>query len=266
VTRPLARAPAELGAGVRYRFTDRNGGGSKPPYQSLNLGAAVGDDPADVSANRRLVAEACGLDQARGLDPAGGLESAGGLDPAVLVWMRQVHGATVRYADGNWPGREPEPCDAVFTDKPGLALGVLVADCVPVLLADPQARLAGAAHAGREGLVAGVVPALVAALIAAGGRANRIRAAIGPAICGGCYEVAAEMQARVAATVPSARCRTRAGTAGLDIRAGVQAQLTAAGVRSVSRDPRCTRETADLFSYRRDGTTGRAAGLIWLEP
>jgi len=248
VTRPLAQAPAELGAGIRYLFTDRDGGRSRPPYQSLNLGPAVGDDPADVAANRRLVAEACGL------------------DPGALAWMRQVHGAAIRYADQHWPGREPEQCDAVFTDRPGLALSVLVADCVPVLLADPQARLAGAAHAGREGLVAGVVPALVAAMTAAGGRPDRIRAAIGPAICGGCYEVPAEMQARVAATVPSARCRTRAGTAGLDIRAGVQAQLAAAGVRSVSRDPRCTRQTADLFSYRRDGTTGRAAGLVWLEP
>ncbi len=248
MTRPLSQAPAELGAGIRYLFTDRDGGRSRPPYQSLNLGPAVGDDPADVAANRRLVAEACGL------------------DPGALAWMRQVHGTAVRYADQHWPGQEPEQCDAVFTDRPGLALSVLVADCVPVLLADPQARLVGAAHAGREGLVAGVVPALVAAMTAAGGRPDRIRAAIGPAICGGCYEVPAEMQARVAATVPSARCWTRAGTAGLDIRAGVQAQLAAAGVRSVSRDPRCTRETADLFSYRRDGTTGRAAGLVWLEP
>jgi polyphenol oxidase len=248
VTRPLAPAPAELAAGVRYRFTDRNGGRSKPPYQSLNLGPAVGDDPADVAANRELVAISCDL------------------NPASLAWMRQVHSAVVRHAGRDWPDREAEPCDAVFTEVTGLALGVLVADCAPVLLADPLARLAGAAHAGREGMVAGVVPALVAAMTAAGGRPDRIRAVIGPAICGGCYEVPDDMQARAAAAVPEARCRTRAGTAGLDIAAGVQAQLAAAGVRSVTRDGRCTRETGDLFSYRRDGTTGRFAGLIWVEP
>jgi len=184
---------AELAAGVRYRFTGRPGGQSRAPYESLNLGPAVGDDPASVAANRKLVAASCGL------------------EPPGIAWMRQVHGTRVRYAGPSWPDLEPEPCDGVYTDAPGLALGVLVADCVPVLLADPEARLAGAAHAGREGMVAGVVPAMIGAMTAAGARPARIVAMIGPSICGGCYEVPESMRARVSAEVPAAYCQTRAG-------------------------------------------------------
>jgi polyphenol oxidase len=239
---------SQLGIGVGYCITDRNGGASGPPYSSLNLGSGVGDDPADVAANRQAVAASCGLG------------SAG------IAWMRQVHGTVVHYADAGWPGRPPEPGDAIFTDVPGLALAVLVADCVPVLVADPEARLAGAAHAGREGMVAGVVPALISAMTGAGARPERMHAMIGPSVCGGCYEVPDEMRARVAATVPEAGCRTRQGTAGLDIAAGVRAQLATAGVGTIASDGRCTRESAELYSYRRDGTTGRFAGLVWLEP
>jgi polyphenol oxidase len=237
-----------LGPGVGYLVTDRNGGVSADPYTTLNLSLDVGDDPASVAANRERAAGRCGP------------EVTG------LAWMNQVHGAEVRYADAQLAGQEPDTCDALFTGAPGVALAVQVADCVPVLVADPQARLAGAAHAGRAGLVAGVVPALVAALTDAGGRPDRMHALIGPAICGGCYEVGEQLRAEVSAVVPAAGCVTTAGTAGLDIRAGVAAQLEAAGVGPVSRDGRCTRESAELYSYRRDGRTGRFAALVWLEP
>jgi purine-nucleoside/S-methyl-5'-thioadenosine phosphorylase / adenosine deaminase len=237
-----------LGPGVGYLITERNGGTSGEPFTSLNLGLAVGDDPAAVTVNRRLAAAGCGP------------EVTG------IAWMRQVHGAEVRYAGPGPGGEQADPCDAIFTDIAGLALAVQVADCVPVLVADPQARLAGAAHAGRKGLAAGVVPGLVEAMTAAGGRPERMRALVGPSICGGCYEVPEEMRAEVGATVPAASCVTTAGTPGLDIAAGVLAQLSSAGVESVSRDGRCTRESAELYSYRRDGTTGRFAALIWLEP
>jgi polyphenol oxidase len=242
----VTRPGGELGDGVAFRFTDRNGGRSESPYSSLNLGAGVGDNPAAVAANRELAAAGCAAGR-----------------PGI-AWMRQVHGREVRYADQQWPEREPAECDAVYTDVPGQILGVLVADCVPVLLADPAAGLAGAAHAGRAGLVAGVVPALVTAMAGAGARPERMRAAIGPAICGGCYEVPAELRDRVSAEVPAAWCSTRAGTPGLDIAAGVRAQLQAAGVTAVEHDARCTRESAELYSYRRDGVTGRFAGLVWL--
>ncbi len=249
MTRPPGRhagdlpPPFELGAGVLAVFTGRRGGVSRGPFEHLNMSAAVGDDPAAVAANRHRVAARCGL------------------DPAALAWMRQVHGATVRRTE---PGRRAPAADAIFTSAPGLALSVLAADCAPVLIAEPAARLVAAAHAGREGLVAGVVPAVVAALSAAGGDPRQMHAVIGPAICGSCYEVPQQLRDRAAAVVPAAGCVTAAGTAGIDIRAGVTAQLAAAGVGRISGDPRCTAETADLYSYRRDGRTGRLAGLIWL--
>ena len=234
-----------LGDGVYAAFSGRAGGVSAAPYESLNLGGGVGDDPAAVAANREALARACGL-------------SAGD-----LAWMRQVHSAEVCYLRAG-TAQPADPVDAIFTDVPRRALCVLVADCAPVLMADPAARLIGAAHAGREGMVAGVVPALISAMTAAGASPARMHALIGPAICGGCYEVPSELQARVSAVVPEARCATYDGTAGLDIRAGVRAQLAAAGIGRVSTVPRCTRESADLYSYRRDGITGRFAGLIWL--
>lgn len=243
----VALATQPLGEGVFAAFSGRAGGVSGRPYESLNLGLGVGDDPAAVAANRKALAGACGL------------------AVADLAWMRQVHGADVCYL-GAGTSSPPGPVDAIFTDVPGRALCVLVADCVPVLIADPVARIAGAAHAGREGLVAGVVPALVSAMIAAGASPARMRALTGPAICGGCYEVPPDLQARVSAAVPQARCKTLDGTAGLDIPAGVRAQLAAAGIGWVRSAPECTRESDDLFSYRRDGVTGRFAGLVWLAP
>jgi polyphenol oxidase len=246
--------PAELAPGVHFLFTGRGGGVSGPPYDTLNLGGAVGDDPAAVAENRRLTARACGLADGR------------------LAWMRQVHGVAVRYAtagasghDATGPADEVLPeADASFTDVPGLGLGVLVADCAPVLLADPEARVVGVAHAGREGMAAGVVTELLSAMSAAGADPARMRAVVGPHICGGCYEVPAELRARIAGKVPESGCVTRKGTPGVDVGAGVEAQLAAAGIAAVSSDPRCTAETPSLYSYRRDGRTGRLAGLIWL--
>jgi hypothetical protein len=243
---PVARVDG-LGDGIAAAVSSRAGGHSLPPYDSLNLGFGVGDDEDAVLANRAALAMACGL---RATD---------------LAWMRQVHGTNVSYVGAGSPG-PAEPTDAMFTDVPGLGLCVLVADCVPVLLADPVARLVGAAHAGREGLAAGVVPALLDAMTAAGADPSRMRAFTGPAICGGCYEVPADMQARVAAAVPAAACRTTEGTAGLDIGAGVRAQLADAGLTRIGTDGRCTKQAPDLFSYRGSGTTGRQAALTWLLP
>jgi len=244
---------------VHFLFTGRGGGVSAAPYDTLNLGGAVGDAPAAVAENRRLAARACGLADGR------------------LAWMRQVHGVAVRYASigsaehdaagvaGCDAAGQPLPeADASFTDVPGLGLGVLVADCAPVLLADPEARVVGVAHAGREGMAAGVVTELLSAMSAAGADPARIHAVIGPHICGGCYEVPAELRDRIAGKVPESGCVTRKGTPGVDVGAGVEAQLARAGVAAVASDTRCTAETPSLYSYRRDGRTGRLAGLIWL--
>src|SRR5215472_10366387 len=223
-------------------FTERAGGVSAAPFDTLNLGLGVGDEPQAVRSNRDLVMRAIGP------------------GPVRLALMRQVHGGRVAYARGGEIGE----VDAIFTDSPAVALGALVADCAPVLLADPVARLIGAAHAGRPGMVAGVVPSLVAAMTRAGAQPERMHAVIGPAICGRCYEVPEQMRDQVAATVPESACLTRKGTPGIDLRAGLRSQLKALGVGAVRDDVRCTAESAELFSYRRDGTTGRFAGAIWL--
>ncbi|GES34408.1 peptidoglycan editing factor PgeF [Streptomyces angustmyceticus] len=233
-------------SGAHFAFTDRWGGVSAAPYDQLNLGGAVGDDPRAVRANRARAAAELGL------------------DPAAVVWMNQVHGRDVAVVDGPWHGDEVPGVDAVVTDRRGLALAVLTADCTPVLLADPVAGIAGAAHAGRPGLVAGVVPAVVEAMVKRGAVPERIVAHTGPAICGRCYEVPEAMRSDVAAVVPEARATTRWGTPAVDVTAGVRAQLAAAGVPVRDDSHICTRESADHFSYRRDRTTGRLASYVWL--
>jgi len=242
---------------VRVLFTERAGGISTGSFREFNLSDGVGDDPAAVTSNRNRLLHAIGP------------------GPSQLAWMRQVHGAEVGFVDAQAAGRPaaagPEagaspPVDAIFTDSPQVALGALGADCAAVLIADPVAALVGAAHAGRPGLAARVVPALVTAMTAAGAQASRMHAAVGPAICGRCYEVPAWMRDEVAALVPAAWSVTASGTPGLDLRAGLRSQLAGLGVTRIADDPRCTAESAELFSYRRDGTTGRCAGVIWIAP
>ncbi|WP_370411992.1 peptidoglycan editing factor PgeF [Streptomyces fradiae] len=236
-------------SGAHFAFTDRWGGVSAVPYEELNLGGAVGDEPAAVLANRTLTAKELGL------------------DPARVVWMNQVHGAGVAVVDGPWDrasqGEIPS-VDAVVTATRGLALAVLTADCVPVLLADPVAGVAAAAHAGRPGMVAGVVPAAVAAMTELGADPARITARTGPSVCGRCYEVPEAMRAEVAAVEPAAYAETSWGTPAVDVAAGVHAQLARLGVADVSDAGVCTLESGDHYSYRRDRTTGRLAGYVWL--
>ncbi|MCZ7413771.1 MULTISPECIES: peptidoglycan editing factor PgeF [unclassified Streptomyces] len=233
-------------SGAHFAFTDRWGGVSAAPYGTLNLGGAVGDDARSVRTNRSLAA--AGL----------------GLDPAAVVWMNQVHGAEVAEVDGPW-GEAVPAVDAVVTARRGLALAVLTADCTPVLLTDPVAGVAGAAHAGRPGLVAGVVPATVRAMVALGAEPSRVTARTGPAVCGGCYEVPEAMRAAVASVAPAAHATTRWGTPSVDVAAGVRAQLAELGVGDVVGSEVCTLESDDHFSYRRERTTGRLASYVWLE-
>ncbi|MEU2233997.1 MULTISPECIES: peptidoglycan editing factor PgeF [Streptomyces] len=232
--------------GAHFAFTDRWGGVSAVPYEELNLGGAVGDEPAAVLANRAAAAGALGL------------------DPARVVWMNQVHGAEVAEVDGPWGDAEIPSVDAIVTARTGLGLAVLTADCVPVLLADPVAGVVSAAHAGRPGMVAGVVPAAVAAMVKLGADPARIVARTGPAVCGRCYEVPEEMRAEVAAVEPAAYAETSWGTPAVDVAAGVRAQLERLGVRDVEDAGVCTLESRDHYSYRRDRTTGRLAGYVWL--
>ena len=235
-------------SGAHFAFTDRWGGVSAAPYEELNLGGAVGDTPESVRANREFAATSLGL------------------DPARVVWMNQVHGAEVAVVDEPWGSGNPVPeVDALVTARRGLALAILTADCVPVLLADPVAGVAAAAHAGRPGMVKGVVPAAVRAMIELGAAPERIVARTGPAVCGRCYEVPEEMRAEVAAVEPTAYAETSWGTPAVDVSAGVHAQLDRLGVCDRAHSPVCTLESGDHFSYRRDRTTGRLAGYVWLD-
>ncbi|GAA2263563.1 laccase domain protein [Streptomyces ruber] len=237
-------------SGAHFAFTDRWGGVSAAPYEQLNLGGAVGDDPEAVRTNRELAAKSLGL------------------DPADVVWMNQVHGPDVAVVDGPWRSRGTgavPSVDALVTARRGLALAVLTADCVPVLLADPVAGVVAAVHAGRPGMVAGVVPAAVRAMIGLGAEPSRIVARTGPAVCGRCYEVPEAMRAEVSAVEPAAHATTSWGTPAVDVGAGVHAQLSRLGVRDREQSPVCTFESGDHFSYRRDRTTGRLAGYVWLD-
>ncbi|WP_406434823.1 peptidoglycan editing factor PgeF [Streptomyces sp. NBC_00631] len=237
----------ETVSGAHFAFTDRWGGVSAAPYEELNLGGAVGDDPGVVRTNREIAAKSLGL------------------DPGRVVWMNQVHGNGVAVVDEPWGDRPVPEVDAVVTARRGLALAVLTADCTPVLLADPVAGIVAAAHAGRPGMVAGVVPAAVRAMAGLGAEPARIVARTGPAVCGRCYEVPEAMRAEVAAVEPAAHAETSWGTPAVDVSAGVHAQLARAGVLDRAQSPVCTLESGDHFSYRRDRTTGRLAGYVWLD-
>ena len=244
----------DLGPGVVAGFTTRHGGVSPAPWSSLDLGASTGDDPARVRENRARLEGWVG---------------------APVAFAAQVHGDRVLPLGpddlAEWSAGEPPAAageaDGLVTGTEGLGLGVLVADCVPVVLADPVARVVAVAHAGRKGVALGVVHRALDAILARGARPDDVRGAVGPAVCGRCYEVPEEMRDEVAALAPEAWATTDQGTAALDLPRAVLAQLAARGVDAVHVD-RCTRTDADLFSHRRATeagvTTGRQAGVVVL--
>jgi len=179
--------------------------------------------------------------------------------------LSQVHGDDVVHVVSDppvGPSDDVPVADALVTSRRGVGLMVRVADCVPVLLADPEAGVVGAVHAGRVGTTLGVVARTVERMHALG--ADDVRAWIGPHVCGRCYEVPVQMRDEVAAVVPATRSETSWGTPALDLGAGVAAQLADAGVPAVDVG-RCTLEDERLHSYRRDGAdSGRLAGLVWM--
>lgn len=228
----------EVGDGLLAAFTGTDEG---------NLALHVGDDREAVLARRR------------------NLEQDMGVPPGSLRFMDQVHSALVADVSRDDPPGPAPSVDALVSGDGGVPLAVMVADCVPVLLAGKRAggSVTAAAHAGRAGLLDGVLPATVQRMQAHGAQA--LRAWIGPAICGHCYEVPEQMQAGAAAAlpgIPELISTTRAGTPGLDLPAAAAAQLTALGVE-VHRVGPCTLETEGLYSHRRSNRSGRFAGLIW---
>lgn len=252
---------------IDVAFTDRHGGISGGPYASLNLGGR-GDDRDAVEENIDIVSYAFG----RGYEATTDDEMFDWPEDrpmARVMLMRQVHGSDVGLfglVEEEYPAAPGDPptieADALVTRKAGLILMVRAADCVPVLLADVDRRVVGAAHAGRPGMVAGIVPNTVRAMRAIG--AEQLVAWVGPHVCGACYEVPEEMRAEVATAVPESRAETSWGTPAVDIGAGVRAQLARDDVEIVD-SARCTMEDEDMFSYRRQGArSGRNAGMIWV--
>ncbi len=230
----------EVDEALDRSFTDRAAGHSTGRYAGLNLGGKVGDDPSTVEANRQTLAEAIGVDRDH------------------LLFMDQCHGAEVAVVEGPQGGVVPQ-VDALVTTTPGLALVTLAADCTPILLWDKESDVIAAVHSGRPGLIAGIVAATMAVMRDLG--AAQIRAVVGPSVCGRCYEVPEQMSEDAAEVAPSSRARSWTGTPAIDIASGVVDQLVSAGAE-VSWVAGCTRENSALYSYRRDGRTGRSAGVI----
>ena len=235
-----ARVPRLRGA--RALFTGRAGGVSTGEHSGLNLARHVGDDVRSVDRNRDLLAA----------------EVA-----APVVFVDQIHSSDVHVLPPT--GTPPlVAADALVTDRRDVALAIMVADCLPVLLSDPVSGTIAAAHAGRAGLLGGVLERTVEEMTRLGTRPADLTASIGPSICGACYEVPAPMREEAAQRVPAARAMTSWGTPALDLRAGAAEILAAAGVprSALDADHPCTLEDERFYSYRRSARTGRFAGVI----
>lgn len=235
-----ARAPRLRGA--RSLFTGRVGGVSVGDHAGLNLARHVGDDERRVERNRALLAAEIG---------------------APVVFVDQVHSADVHVLPPT--GEVPVvTADAMVTDRSDVALGIMVADCLPVLLSDPVAGVVAVAHAGRQGLLTGVLQNTVEAMAGLGARPQDLEASIGPAICGACYEVPAAMREDAAHQLPATWATTSWGTPAVDLRAGAVEVLTAAGIplSAIDAGHPCTLEDERFYSFRRQARTGRFAGVL----
>ncbi|MDQ1304405.1 MAG: purine-nucleoside/S-methyl-5-thioadenosine phosphorylase / adenosine deaminase [Actinomycetota bacterium] len=232
-----------VGPGVEWLMTSRRGGVGRSPFDDWNLAGHVGDDPQTVSANRAVIADLAGL------------------APSAVVMMRQCHSAEVAVVQAA-DGQEIVGVDALVTARPDIVLVALAADCVPVALADPEAGVIGAVHSGWQGMVSGVTQAAIRAMVDLGAEPGRIRAVLGPAICGPCYPVPPERVAAAAAVAPASAAIAPDGQPGIDVRAGLEVLLADLGVQ-VECVGGCTAESPELFSYRRDGLTGRQGAAVW---
>jgi len=220
---------------MKYRFTNRTGGSSTGAFASLNLGLHVKDDLERVLSNRALLAGLVGP----------------------IQYMNQVHDNRVAVIESVTD--EDPTADALVTGIPGISLAVQVADCIPLLL--HSAESVAAVHVGRKGLINGVTLKALEIMREMG--STHIEAIIGPSICGPCYEVSEEIYNEVVALHPDAASQTFRGTFSLDLPAALRSVLSGQGVASADEFA-CTVENPDLFSYRRDGVTGRQAGIISL--
>ena len=239
-----------LGPRIRWAFADRLAvdgvASSSSPYDAFNVADHVGDDPDAVRAHRDALAAAVGVPGHR------------------LVSMAPVHGNDV--GEVGSPQTEPVPeVDALVTRVPGIALLTVAADCVPVMMGDSDAGVVAVVHAGWRGIRSDVVGTALTSMLELGAEPSRIRAVVGPAVCGLCYDVPRERYDEVVAVAPAAAAVAREGRWGLDLRAAAVDRLRRAGV-AVSLHGGCTLEHSELYSYRRDHLTGRHGGVVALEP
>jgi hypothetical protein len=259
VTHPDAITLEALAGGrARHAFFTRRGGVSDGIFASLNCGFGSGDDRHRVGENRARAAADLGV------------------SPDRLVTCHQVHGTEVVTVEQAWRYDESPRADAMVTKAPGIALGVLAADCAPVLFVDPEAQIAGAAHGGWKGALAGVVEATVAAMVRLGARAERIRAGIGPCIGQASYEVGPEFRDRFVATAPdNARffvAAARPGHCRFDLPGYLAARLQRLGLAAVEDAAADTAaDETRFFSYRRaclrgERDYGRLLAAITLSP
>lgn len=251
---PVIRPPTDwtrFGAGAF--MTTRGGGVSQGPYgdvnnqPGLNLGVHVHDAAAAVKANQmRLSLEL----------------------PAAPLWLNQVHGKQVFQAVGP-PGDEIPTADAAVTNQSGVVLAILTADCLPVLLVDPIARVIGAVHGGWRGLVAGVLPETIRAMVELGANPDKVQAWLGAAIGPERFEVGPEVpaaftQSDVSLQTCFRRYPGRPGKYLGDLQEIARHQLASVGVTAVSAADICTVQDERFYSFRRDGICGRMASLVWL--
>jgi YfiH family protein len=239
----MIQAPTLALSGIRHAFFTRESGVSGGLYATLNGGVGSRDDAGHVAENRARMAAA--------LDVA----------PNCLLTAYQIHSPHVVVAEAPWPIESRPRADAIVTRTGGLAIGVSTADCGPILLADPVARVIGAAHAGWRGALAGVAEAAVAAMERLGAERSQIRAALGPMIRQDNYEVGPDLMARFASEDSGSerffRPAARDGHALFDLGGYIAARLERAGVRQIEDLGLCTyAEPARFFSFRR--TTHRA--------
>ena len=224
VTIPIALAP-----GITVTYTTRLGGLSAGEWGNCNLGGKSGDDPEAVMSNRVALAEALGAP----LSLIAQVHSGIAVDMDEVFTRNTPYGCDLSGADfglDNAQAVDAIEADAQVTSRTGVALGVFAADCLPVLLADPETGIIGAAHCGRKGLQQGVIGATVELMERKGARPERIVATLGPRICGDCYETGDEIADEFDAQFPGSFALTRFGGTGIDIAAAALSELAQAGI------------------------------------
>lgn len=237
-----AISPAALGP-ARWVFTGRAGGSSQEPYDRLNLADHVGDDQAAVSRNRETVVRALGA------------------APGHLAVVAAEHGNNVAVptSPGVFSG-----VDALASNRPGLVLMALAADCVPIVLVEPTASVVAVVHSGWRGVVANVAGATVGAMQQLGADPASTTAVLGPSICPRCFEVGLDVQAQIETVAPGSASTTDRGTPSADLPKAITGQLHACGLDRIHAQAPCTFHDPGYFSFRAQGRTGRQGVAVVL--